>query len=304
MSQFSPFSSTHMLARLACDPVCPYWGIFNSSELHVYFKAQGHGAEREFVFEPKLSDSLRPFLNGETPPKERRILVYGRQTVARNCFPAIEKGLDAWAHAYPQFSHWEVVSAGKPHEPVPFGPNRTLRSLGKLSLDEYGDLLKRTALGLSLMASPHPSYPPLEMAHFGIRTIANGYANKDLSSSHDNIVSVSDISPDTIAEALAAACREFEEAPERGWSARTHRPSFLSPAPFPFLEELAQALQLLWAGERGAHGGAPDSVLLTDSLSSRAAARSLDSGAKCNGAKRSGFERPCQARRARPGMAS
>jgi len=30
----------------------------------------------------------------------------------------------------------------------------------------------------------------------------------------------------------------------------------------------------------------------------------LDSGAKCNGVKRSGFERPCQARRARPGMAS
>jgi hypothetical protein len=32
--------------------------------------------------------------------------------------------------------------------------------------------------------------------------------------------------------------------------------------------------------------------------------RGLDSGAKCNGVKRSGFERPCQARRARPGMAS
>jgi hypothetical protein len=30
----------------------------------------------------------------------------------------------------------------------------------------------------------------------------------------------------------------------------------------------------------------------------------LDSGAKCNGVKRSGFERPCQAWRARPGMAS
>jgi hypothetical protein len=272
--QFYPFSTTHLLARLACDPVCPYWGIFNSSELHAYFRAQGHSAEREFVFEPKISDSLRPFLQGARPAKQRRILVYGRPYAPRNCFPAIEKGLSAWARAYPEFSNWEAVSAGQPHESLPFAPNRALRSLGKLSLDDYGDLLKTTAVGISLMSSPHPSYPPLEMAHFGVRTITNGYANKNLGSSHDNIISLGDILPETIAEALARACREFEQAPESGWSARSHRPSYLSAAPFPFLKDLAEALRQEWAGKTAPRENSFRSPMPTAAASSRAAAQS------------------------------
>lgn len=39
-----------------------------------------------------------------------------------------------------------------------------------------------TYAGISLMSSPHPSYPPLEMSVFGIKVITNNYSNKDLSS--------------------------------------------------------------------------------------------------------------------------
>ena len=240
---FYPLSSTHMMARLAFDPREPCWGLFNSHELYTYFQAQGHAVERAFVFEPKLSDSLRPFLGGEAPVKARRILVYGRPAMSRNCYPALEKGLRLWAEHYPEFGDWEVVSAGLPHPPLSMRPGMTMKSLGKLSLQAYGELLRTTAVGLSLMASPHPSYPPLEMAHFGILTITNTFANKDLATSHPNIHSIADIGPDTIAAALAQACRAFDAAPDAAWGAPSLRPAFLETIPWPFLEEVAQDLR-------------------------------------------------------------
>ncbi|MGU3541082.1 rhamnosyltransferase WsaF family glycosyltransferase [Methylobacterium sp. A54F] len=244
--QFYPFSSTHMIARSAYNPAAPYWGIFNSRELYAYFESQGHAADQSFVFEPRLSASLRPFLDGEPPVKRKRILVYGRPKVPRNCFPAALSGLRKWATEHPEFREWEVVSAGESHKPMPISPHQTMHSLGKLSLEGYADLLRTTAVGLSLMASPHPSYPPLEMAHFGILTITNRYAHKDLAATHDNIVSIDDIDPESIKRALAQACARFEAAPEHGWKAPTHFTSFLETGAFDFLDPLTKKLMERW----------------------------------------------------------
>ena len=239
---FYPLSSTHMSARLAFEPTWPCWGMFNSSELHNFFLAQGHQIGRAFVFEPKISNQLRPFLGGEEPTKARRILVYARPSIPRNCYSAVEKGLRSWAEEYSEFQAWKVVSAGLPHKPLQISSNRTMEALGKLSLEQYAELMRTSAVGLSLMASPHPSYPPLEMAHFGLRTVTNTYTNKNLTLSHPNIISIDDISPDTIADALARACRAFETEPRAGWLTESGRPSFLEPNPFSFLDEISAAL--------------------------------------------------------------
>jgi len=241
--QFYPFSATHMLARSAFDRPWPCWGIFNSAELYAYFKSQGHRLDRDFVFEPKLSNALRPFLPKEASQRKKRIAVYGRPGIPRNCFSAVQKGLTLWAKRYPEYIDWEVLSVGLPHRPFPLGDGRRMRSVGKLSLEAYAGLLQETAVGLSLMSSPHPSYPPLEMAHFGVITITNRYANKDLKTSHDNIISISDIRADTIAEAITEACKKFEVAPYVGALGRTHRASFLRPGPFDCIDELAEALK-------------------------------------------------------------
>jgi hypothetical protein len=190
---------------------------------------------------------MRPLLNAPHPAKENILLVYGRPSIPRNCFPAVEKGLRRWVERYPQFADWRVVSAGLPHRPISLGRGASLQSLGKLKIEDYGALLQKTAVGLSLMASPHPSYPPLEMAHFGVATVTNRYANKDLSRAHENIISVADIAPDTIADALALACGRFIADRSGGWSARSHMPAFLSSDNFACIEDLALALeQQVW----------------------------------------------------------
>ena len=102
---------------------------------------------------------------------------------------------------------------------------------------------KTTAVGLSLMASPHPSYPPLEMAHFGLRTVTNGYTCKDLSRAHENIVSIPTILPDAIADALAAQCRAFIAEPDAGWRAKSMLPDYLSDEKYPFMGDLVAALE-------------------------------------------------------------
>jgi beta-1,2-rhamnosyltransferase WsaF-like protein len=228
-----------MFARAAFDLKNRVWGVFNSSQLHTYFRAQGHAFEREYVFEPRLSAALKPFIDAGPVAKDKRILVYGRPSIPRNCFPAIIQGLRAWTERYSQFAEWSVTSAGSQHRPVPIGGGRELRSRGKLSLEDYGQMLRTTAVGISLMSSPHPSYPPLEMAHFGVRTLTNRYFCKDLSRAHDNIVSLPDIAPGAIADALAAACAQFEAAPQSGWEGRSHVLGYLEQGAYPFLDRLA-----------------------------------------------------------------
>lgn len=239
---FHPMSSTHLHARQALANT-RNWAIINSSQMAAYMHAQGHRFARDYVFEPRLADSLRPFLSAGQGAKERTVLVYGRPTNARNCFSAIVEGLRTWANRFPEFKEWTVLSAGSPHPPVPLPDGRVLRPLGKLSLDAYGACLQSTGVGLSLMASPHPSYPPLEMAHFGIRTITNAFTCKDLSEAHDNIISLPDIDPDTIASALASACRAVEADPAGGWRGRSNIPSYLETGPLPIFDRLIPDLE-------------------------------------------------------------
>jgi hypothetical protein len=204
----------------------------------------GHDFDHMHVFEPRLSAALRPFLDQvAATPRKKRILVYGRPTENRNCFAILQRGLQIWAHRFPEFADWEVVSAGMAHPPVPLGGGRVLRSIGKLSLEHYAQTLCESAIGISLMASPHPSYPPLEMAHFGMRTVTNRFAEKDLSTAHDNIVSLSSARPEVLAETLADACRAFLADPQAGPRGRSHLPDYLGEGPaYPFLDTLVQDL--------------------------------------------------------------
>ncbi|MEE4290066.1 MAG: hypothetical protein V2J14_11900 [Erythrobacter sp.] len=242
---FFGFSSAHMLARDAfCTPE-PFWAIVNSSSLARYLDLMGHLPKRHFVFEPVILDALRPFL-GEVATSERhkRVLVYGRPTVERNCFSALIRGLRRWSRDYPEFRDWEVVSVGAAQRSIDLGDGRKLSSIGKLPLEDYAAMLLGSSVGVSLMASPHPSYPPLEMAHFGVRTVTNSYLCKDLADYHPNLISISSISEEALSAAIAEACRRSASAPDTSVN-QTYVRSDL----YPFLGELAAGLSAAFERE-------------------------------------------------------
>lgn len=238
---FYAFSSSNLLALQAYNLRWPSAAIVNSSLLRDHLVAGGHSFDQIFTFEPRIPDSLRPFLD-EPRTKCREILIYGRPTVARNCFNLIVAALRQFS-AYPEFDNWELRSVGMQHKPVPLTRGRVLTSEGKLSLTDYAQRLRSARVGLSLMASPHPSYPPLEMAHFGIRTITNRYAHKDLSQHHNLITSLDDVTPPSIADTLMSVCRTADRDPETGPTGVSNVKNYLSPEPFECLAPLAEYIQ-------------------------------------------------------------
>jgi len=243
--QFYEFSSAHLYANYAFNNQAgPMWGIFNSSEFHSYYEMQGNQCDKAFVFEPRMAPRIKAFSdNLSADEKTNKILVYGRPNIPRNCFTILKAGLEHWATHHGQGKNWEILSAGMKHADIPLGGGHHIRSLGKLSLEGYGTLLRETSIGISLMSSPHPSYPPLEMAHFGIKTITNGYACKDLTKRHENIVSLANILPATLGDTLGDVIASLEVDKSAPLSGKSHMPDYMSDIPFDCLDDVAAAIK-------------------------------------------------------------
>jgi hypothetical protein len=241
---FYPRSTQQLLAQATYEAPKSTIAIFNTNVLQRAFHDHGLRFSREYVFEPRLAPALGHALVAPPIPRQRRIVVYGRPSKARNGFGLIVDGLRAWRATYEHAADWTVVSAGEQHHDIDLGHDTVLRSVGKLSFDDYAELLRSSAIGISLMISPHPSYPPLEMSHLGMLVLTNRYDEKDLSKAHPNIASLETISIGGFSDGLAALCRRFEADPAAGDHARTHVPEFLDIGPqFPFARDVAAMLE-------------------------------------------------------------
>jgi WsaF, C-terminal domain/WsaF, N-terminal domain len=207
---FYPWSAHYAYAEATYagrDDTIP---VFNTKLLADYFDRQGWSFAERYIFEPMLNPGLRTQSRRNTP-KERRLLVYGRPIAPRNAFPLVIEGLKVLSEKFPLTPEWNVLSAGWKHDDIPLSSESSLKSLGLLGLREYAQELARCWVGLSIMISPHPSYPPLEMAEFGSWVVTNNFANKDLSQYYPNILSVSTLTPEEIADKLAWCCAQYRE---------------------------------------------------------------------------------------------
>jgi hypothetical protein len=206
---FYKWSARYALAEATYKSEIDTIAIINSKELSDYMKDNNYTFYKQHCFLPKMNSKLKEYWNTKnTIAKKKQLIVYGRPSVDRNLFPIVLEVLKIWVWQQPDINEWTLLSLGEKHDDMDLGNGCTLVSKGKLTLDEYATVLLESSLGLSLMLSPHPSYPPLEMAYFGALTITNNYANKDLSSMHENIRSVDVCSPDSIALKLLEAGSE------------------------------------------------------------------------------------------------
>ena len=191
------------------------------------------------MFEPQLNQKLKSFLPKSGQVRKNQILFYGRPTVDRNCFPIIIEGLREWASKEKNHPEWRIISIGENHPAIKLKGDHRIESLGKLSLAAYAKLLTESAIGISFMVSPHPSYPPLEMAHFGLLTLTNSYAKKNLSNYHQNIISLGRLTPNTVSDGISKLIDRFTNDPLIGSTANSMMPSFIhSKNQFPFINDL------------------------------------------------------------------
>lgn len=206
---FYPWSSRYLMADSTYRMEIPVFAIMNSKILFEYFRKNEYQFYRAMYFSPELNASLKDYLEKNyqrRKPRKKQVLIYGRPSVERNAFPLIVAALKRWVIMQDDIEEWSVIGAGEDFSMIDLGRGKQLQSIGKVSLEEYARIMLETKVGISLMVSPHPSYPPLEMAAFGVRVITNTYGNKDLGTFHSNIVSLSNCSIDNIAKSLCDIC--------------------------------------------------------------------------------------------------
>lgn len=239
---FYPWSSRYLMALSTYQDPSPVIRVFNTRLLQEYFATYGLPAAQEYAFDPQLNSTLaaarQQLINaGASLNKEKILLLYGRPGTPRNGFELACQGIQYWSSQDSQAADWQCVSVGESHAPIPLANGRYINSLGKLDLAIYADWLTRSAMGLSLMFSPHPSYPPLEMAAFGVRVITNTYANKNLSALSPLIESLSIVTPESIGTFLMRLSSLYKAGHTS--LADDIRPLFAcSQNPFPFMDAL------------------------------------------------------------------
>jgi hypothetical protein len=194
-------------------------------------EAVGHFAEPGFmerclVFEPAIDRSR--FFFDPIERGRRRLLFYARPEAPRNLFEigllALRRAVDRGAFPAPDWDLWFIGGQVPPRD---LGHGIVIRQHPWLDYDGYASLLRSCDAGLSLMLSPHTSYPPLEMAACGATVVTNTFANKTaerLGSYSDNLIPVTP-SVDAIADGLVAASERTSDTAARARGADLEAPA-------------------------------------------------------------------------------
>lgn len=172
-------------------------------------------------FEPAFPKSLfHPRQDG--PAGKKRFFFYARPNNPRNLFHI---GLDIIDRAISKgildLSQWDVFLVGKDIPKVMFGDGYLPTQCEGLNWEAYADLAGTIDLGLCLMCTPHPSYPPFDLAASGSVVVTNKFGNKqDLSGYSQNII-CADLDTEALLDALreGVALAQDEVARSRNFAA-------------------------------------------------------------------------------------
>lgn len=151
---------------------------------HMKENAVGRFSDEDFcrtaIILDAAIDRKRFFPEPRSAGEKRKLLFYARPGIARrNLF---EIGLAALQYAAQMGAFntcdWEVFAMGESIPAVKIDEGLTLQPAPWLSFDGYADQMRSADILLSLMLSPHPSYPPLEMAACGGLVVTNSFGEK------------------------------------------------------------------------------------------------------------------------------
>ena len=204
---FYAWSSKSALADSTYNASLPAIHIVNDSFLYDELKARL--SENHFILPFGLNDAIyENLINSDPVKRENIILFYGRPSVSRNLFELTVDSIGKWIINNPFESRkWRVISVGEAYseEFLPDYLRNHIQILGKLEIKEYAYLLKCAKVGISFMQSPHPSYPPQEMAAAGLVVITNNWNSKNWSTRPGKYIPVDNLSPLNIAKCIDVA---------------------------------------------------------------------------------------------------
>ncbi len=199
----------------------PHRALFSTELLREFFRDRGYGVYAEgseagdagsVSFQNAITPVTAPPAAELSARKARRLLFYARPEAhaARNMF---EIGLMSLQQAVEQEvfgPEWSFHGIGTVEggDRLRLTEDVALEILPRTGQADYGDLLAGHDLGLSLMLTPHPSLPPIEMASAGMLTVTNTCENKTaekLTAISPNLVTAPPTVPGVVAALAEAA---------------------------------------------------------------------------------------------------
>ncbi|MEV7972682.1 hypothetical protein [Cellulomonas sp. NPDC089187] len=215
--------------------------VVNTENLRQHLISTGvdNLARTAVSFEPSFRAFLRPgrLLGAD---RKRHLFFYARPHNPRNLFHIGIAALDrAIADGHLPREQWQVHLVGREVPALEFSDGSRPAVHGSLGWADYGEFLGTMDIGLSLMASPHPSYPPLDLAASGSVVVTNEWAGKMSFDDVSDRIVVAEPEVAALADAIGRAARRVEELTDQPF-APADTPYF---APWP--ENLAPAVDHL-----------------------------------------------------------
>ena len=216
---FYPWSTRSALAEETYRQPSRTIAVYNTALLSEFFREKAYlqpGIALQPPIDPGFAKGLQPHTS-----KEKIVLLYARPNAERNCLPFLDMLVaQAVAEQPALWAGWRFIAIGQDFPPEALNCRAPIEIAGRLSLAEYAALACRAALGVALMISPHPSYPPLEMAAAGVLVLANNYASKNPAVFHDNITTLRAFDVATAVSQLADMQLVYLANSAIGWAGR------------------------------------------------------------------------------------
>lgn len=234
--------------QIACSEVMSDSRIrfaVNTAMLRDYLVAEGFEniGENGIAFEPAFPKSIY-FRQTREAGDRRAFFFYARPHNVRNLFL---RGLEAVKEALVQGildpDEWELHFVGTGIPPITLPQGAVPIVSENLPWPEYAALVRRVDVGLSLMSTPHPSYPPLDLAACGGVAVTNRFGPKQSLDTYSENILCTDMSRDALVDGLSAAVALAADEPRRALNYRNQQlsRSWMSSLE-PVVEQLARSL--------------------------------------------------------------
>lgn len=221
---FYPFGDDHLrCTEVMANPALRY--VINSHLLFTHLTSDGFSniASNGSWFEPAFPESNYFWQDSQRTDGRFNFLFYARPNNLRNLYYRGLEALDAALAANildPE--EWNISFVGKDLKKITLSRGVRPSLLQNMSWADYAKLIRSTDLGLSLMYTPHPSYPPLDLAASGAAVVTNRFPGKpSLSAYSENIIS-SDLDVSSLVEAISNGAQLAKDIQKRRGNYANH----------------------------------------------------------------------------------
>lgn len=191
---------------------------------HLLESGLPHLRTRGKWFEPAFPEKMFHQEPEARKAEKRRLFFYARPNNERNLF---YRGLEVLDNAVSKniidSDRWEIVWVGKDAPDVKLAGHLSPTVMTTMGWRDYAEFIRGSDLGFCLMSTPHPSYPPFDLASSGAVVVTNRFGSKqDLSQYSKNIV-MSDLDVDSLTSAVAEGMKLAENTSLRQSNYRENR---------------------------------------------------------------------------------